>query len=106
MCDYQVSNETLSKALRPFDVVTLSNGEDGVGFIKEVSVSRSQPMPEYQISYSVHWWIGKHKSAWYRACDLVSHSNVLIDIAINTCHPMGRSHEYVEKIFCSKGGLQ
>ena len=53
---YEIKQETLNNAYKPFDVVTNKNGD--VGFIQEVSVNDCQDEPSRQISYAVNWLVG------------------------------------------------
>jgi len=83
---YEITEETIKKAHKPFDVVTDANGN--VGYIDEVSFNESQPEP-YQVSYSVEWLVSKEtKCAWFEHKELTVHCNLLVKIAENACHPI------------------
>ena len=97
---YEVTQETLDNAYKPFDVVTNGNGD--VGFIQEVSVNDCQDIPENQIRYAVNWLVGKeNKRAWFDHHELTLHCNLLIKIAESACHPMGHNSGHVQKLFNS-----
>lgn len=95
---FKVTEETLEKAHKPFDLVSTPNGS--VGFIQETSVNSCQASPEHQISYSVHWLIGKEtKSSWWSTDELLFHGNLFIEIAKCMVHPMSDSAKYVQSLF-------
>ena len=100
---YDVKKETLQKAHKPFDIVTDKDGN--VGYIQEVSVNTSQPAAENQIDYAVNWLIGvscpigELIHAWFDHDDLISHANLLIEIAKCACHEMDSNDEFVQKLF-------
>ena len=95
---YEVKEETLKWAYKPYDVVTNENGD--VGFIQEVSVNSSQSHPEHQISYAVEWMVGDvSKHAWFSHNELTVHCNIFIKIAESSCHPMGSNSRAVKDLF-------
>lgn len=99
---YEVTQDTLDKAYKPFDVVSDKDGN--VGFVREVSVNVCQPSGlENQISYAVTWLfrVTNPHSAWYVNTDLSKHCNLFEEIAKTTCHSMGGSGRWVEKLFKS-----
>lgn len=95
---FDVEQETLDWAHKPFDVVTNKDGD--VGYIEEVNVNSSQKTPNEQISYSVRWLVGKEtKSAWFDHHELIRHTNIFIEIAKSACHPFGNNELQVESLF-------
>lgn len=93
---YQVTEETLKEAYKPFDIVSDSNGS--VGFIREVSVNSCQP-DGHQISYAIEWLFGSTvKVAWFDHSELKRHCNLMLKIAEGLCHPFGNNKEYVSKL--------
>lgn len=95
---HEVKKETLKNAHKPFDIVTDKN--NNVGFIREVSVNDSQINASNQISYAVEWLIGnQNKTAWFDHSELTTHGNILLKIAECACHPMGGNDKWVSKLF-------
>lgn len=94
---YEVKQETLINAYKPFDVVT--NEEGDVGFVSEVSVNDCQDHPKHQISYHITWLVGRSYNAWWDHEKLTLHSNLMIKIAECMCHPMGHNSKHVETLF-------
>ena len=95
---YEIKQETLNNAYKPFDVVTNKNGD--VGFIQEVSVNDCQDEPSRQISYAVNWLVGnEYKHAWFGHDELTLHCNLFIKIAESACHPMGDNSSKVQSLF-------
>jgi len=86
----------ISRAYKPFDVVTNQDGR--VGFIVEVNVSSTQTTENEMISYSVTWLTGGGRSSWYTRDELTVHCNLFAKIAEAACHNMGDNHMYAEKI--------
>jgi len=77
---YEIEKETLEKAYKPMDIVSVESG--AVGFIKTVNVNRCQPNPDGQISYAITWLTtGEHVVAWWDHDDLTLHCNMLVKIA-------------------------
>lgn len=94
----EVTEETLKKAYKPYDVVTDKNGN--VGFIQEVGVNYCQVGFDDQISYAVNWLVGSPGySAWFHHRELTKHTNIFIEIAKSSCHPSGRNSDSVETLF-------
>jgi len=94
----EITKDTLTKAYKPYDVISDIKGN--VGFIQEVSVNDSQDGFDDQISYSIKWIAGYgDRSAWYGHNELKFHCNIFISIAECSCHPMGRNAPYVEALF-------
>jgi hypothetical protein len=94
---YEVSDQTINNAYKPFDIVTNKNGD--VGFIKEVNVNDSQETPNCQVSYSVRWLVGTEtKCAWFSQKELKVHCNLFVEIAKNLCHPFGDNSRWVDKL--------
>jgi hypothetical protein len=94
---FEIKKETLQKAYKPYDIVT--DSENNVGFIQEVSVNDSQNNFDSQIQYSVNWLIGHNKIAWFDHNELKRHCNLFIKIAESSCHPMGHNDSWIEKLF-------
>lgn len=95
---YEILEETLKNAYKPYDVVSDSKGN--VGFISEVSVNSGQSKPEYQISYCVNWMVGDNrKYAWFNHCELTKHCNIFVKIAEQSCHPFGSNASKVKNLF-------
>jgi hypothetical protein len=95
---YEVTNETLIKAYKPYDVVTDNDGN--VGFIQEVSVNSCQEGFKNQISYAINWLVSNNnKIAWFNHNELKVHCNMFIKIAESSCHPSGRNKEWVTSLF-------
>ena len=92
---YEITEETLKSAYKPYDVVTDDNCN--VGFIVEVSINNGQPEP-YQVSYSVEWMIGNEKTAWWNHKDLERHCNIFVKIARASCHPSGQGRWSVDRL--------
>ena len=93
---YEISEETLKQAYKPYDIVTDKNGN--VGFIKETNMNNCQPEP-HQVSYSIEWMVGcGEKSAWYNQSELTKHCNIFVKIAKCSCHPFGTNGHKVEKL--------
>ncbi len=98
---YEIKQETLDFAYKPFDVVTNDGG--AVGFISEVSVNSSQPSPEQQIGYHVVWLVGAEtKVAWFSHQELTWHANIFVEIAKANCHPSSSNAVYVETLLNSR----
>lgn len=94
----EVTQETLIKAFKPYDIITDKNGN--VGIITEVNVNECQEGFDNQISYSVEWLVGiGDKNAWYIHEELKSHCNMLIKIAEFSCHPFGCNKSKVKSLF-------
>lgn len=93
----EVTKETLTKAYKPFDIVTNKSG--AVGFIQEVNVNKCQHGFDDQISYAVNWLIGKDKYAWFTHKDLTSHCNLFVKFAESACNPCGSSNTIVKHLF-------
>jgi hypothetical protein len=95
---YEITDKTLKNAHKPFDIVTNKNND--VGFIKEVSLNTCQPNPIHQVQYSVHWIIGSEtKCAWFDHCELTYHANLFVEIAKVSCGSFGGSDRDVERLF-------
>ena len=95
---YEIKQETLINAYKPFDIVTNKNGD--VGFIQEVSVNDCQDEAKHQISYAVNWLVGdEYKHAWFSHDELTMHCNLFVKIAESACHPMGRNESKVQILF-------
>lgn len=101
---YEITEATLKKAYKPFDIVTNFNNSS-VGFIIEVDLNSCQPGFESQVSYSVNWLTGKEtKIAWWSHDDLTAHTNLFIEISECVCHPMSGNAGKVRKLFQVFGG--
>ncbi len=95
---YEIKQETLNNAYKPFDVVTNKNGD--VGFIQEVSVNDCQDEPSRQISYAVNWLVGdEYKHACFDHEELTLHCNIFVKIAEIACHPFGDNSSKVQSLF-------
>lgn len=102
---YEVSKETLENAYKPYDVVTIENGD--VGFISEVCVNRCQPEAKFQISYSITWLVGDtSKTAWYNHDELTRHCNIFMRIAELSCNTNSNSKYEINNLFTNWGGLK
>lgn len=93
----EVTKETLTKAYKPFDIVTNKSG--AVGFIQEVNVNKCQHGFDNQISYAVEWLIGEDKHAWFTHKELTSHCNLFVKVAQAVCHPSGNNSSMVKHLF-------
>ena len=88
----------IEKAYKPFDVVTCENGS--VGFIQEVSINACQQTTDGQLSYAVHWIVGKEtKHAWWDHEELTPHCNLFVEVSKAMCHPFGNNEQFVAKLF-------
>ena len=88
----------LTKALKPFDVVT--DEEGGVGFIQEVSLNEDQEDCDSPFEYSVIWLTGDNdRNAWFDHEELEPQCNLFIKLAEAMCHPMGDSVDDVQPLF-------
>jgi len=95
MCEKM--SDTLKRAYKPFDIVT--DIDNNVGYINEVSINENQDRFETQVSYSVVWIIGKgDKCAWYYHEELRSHTNMLAEIARAACQTHGQNAKWVDKL--------
>lgn len=94
----EITKETLTKALKPFDVVSDERGN--VGLVQEVSVNACQVGFENQVSYSIKWLTGNNtKQAWFVHHELTLHCNLFVAIAECSCHPMGNNDSDVQTLF-------
>lgn len=93
---YKVEQETLDKALKPFDVVLIKK-TGGLAYIREVNVNDCQPTG-HQISYSVTHLHKTGKTAWYDSGELEYQCNLFVKIAEDTCHDMGGNESWVKKL--------
>lgn len=95
---YRITDDTLHRAYKPYDIVTNKHGD--VGFIQEVSVNACQSDPAHQISYAVHWLTGnEYKHAWFSHGELTQHCNLFIEIARVSCHPSGDGGHGIKLLF-------
>lgn len=93
----EVTQETLRKAYKPFDIVTNVNGD--VGLIQEVNVNTCQTGFDSQISYAVEWLVGQAtQHAWFKHSELTSHCSLLIKLAEMSCHPSGSNARMVRSL--------
>jgi hypothetical protein len=93
---FKITNKSLKTSFKPYDIVT--DKDNNVGFIREVSINECQPEP-HQITYAVEWLVGNaRKTAWYHHSDLIKHCNLFVKIAECSCHPFGQNEEKVSKL--------
>jgi len=89
---YEIPEEKLRNAYKPYDIVTDSDGN--VGFISKVSMNTGQPPESEQISYAVGWLTGNvNKVAWFYRSQLTKHCNMFVKIAMESCHSYGDALE-------------
>jgi hypothetical protein len=94
----EITKQTLTKALKPFDIVSDEKGN--VGIVQEVGVNPCQDGFDSQISYAVEWITGTgSKHAWYDHGELKFHCNIFVKIAEMACHPMGNNAYFVKHLF-------
>lgn len=93
---YEITDEVLKKAYKPFDIVSDAYGN--VGMIREVGVSSCQPDFDGQIKYAITWLTGAiNKTAWFYHKELSRHCNIMIKIA--ECAASHNSDVYVDRLF-------
>lgn len=96
----EITEKSLKRAYKPYDIVTDDVGN--VGFIKETSLNEAQTEFNHQVTYSVEWLVvktGHPKNAWWQHEDLRCHTNMFKEIAKVSCHDMGYSSHSVDKLF-------
>lgn len=92
------TTEAIKKAYKPFDIVSCKGGS--VGFVQEVNINASQDDIRWQLSYSVHWLVGKEtKGAWWEHDELKPHCNLFVEVSKAMCHPFGTNKAFVDKLF-------
>lgn len=85
----------MEKHHRTFDIVQNTNG--GIGMITEVSYTQEI------YKYSVMWFTGRAKNAWWDTNELTVIGNAMETIAVSMCNPLGNSARVVSKtLFNSK----
>ena len=92
-----VTEETLNKVYRPFDLAKLKCGS--IVMIEEVSINDCQERFEHQVSYSVSTLCGSNKiCAWFCHDELDVFGNIMNIIAIAMTNDQGSNERWVKKL--------
>ena len=95
---YEVTEETIKKAYKPFDFVESEKGS--LGYIKEVSINHCQEGFDNQVGYSVNWIknVDNEHNAWWSHENLKVIGNMFKEIAKSSCHAFSDNDKYIDRL--------